>query len=104
MKIKILIALACLLLAMPAEAKKTEHMVELSWCMRVIKVGEIHLDEKYHVLEIICFLDKGKRLVYQDLTTDEYFVQSSYKFAKRTDYLGVSVNQGVASWSSSKQN
>lgn len=99
---KKLILLALLLsLALPAEAKKTAHMVELSWCMRVIKVGEIHMDEKYHVLKIICFLDKGRRLVYEDLTTDEYRVQSSYKFAKRTDYLGVDLTDGVASWSSS---
>lgn len=103
MKTKILIALACLLLAMPAQAKTNNTIVELSDRMKVLQVDEVHIDHKtMHLMKIICFLDKGRNLVFENLSTDDFHVMSSRHFAKRYQYLGVQVKEGVASWSSSK--
>lgn len=77
-------------------------MVELPWWHQVLQVGELHLDKNYHVLQIMCFLDKGKRLVYQDLTTCEFFVQSSYRFAKRVEYMGIEQHGEITVWKGTK--
>jgi hypothetical protein len=95
---KLLLAVTLLCLALPAQASQHHTMVELHDRYKVLQVGELHLNNDYHVLQIMCFLNKGKRLVYQDLTTGEFEVISSYRFAKQHQYMGLEQVGEVTVW------
>lgn len=85
-------------LALPANAAKNHTIVELHDRYKVLQVGEIHLRDDNHLLQIMCFLNKGRRLVYQDLATHEFDVMSSRRFAKEHTFTRLEQHGDITVW------
>lgn len=100
---KLLLAVTLICLALPAQASQNSTMVELKDRYKVLQVGELHLDDDYHVLQIMCFLNKGKRLVYQDLTTGEFEVMASKRFAKNYSFTRLEQHGDTTVWTGTKE-
>ncbi len=63
-------------------------MVELADRMKVLQVGEQHLDKSTgQILKICCFLTGTKNLVFENLTTGGFYAMNATTFGRRYQWL-----------------